>query len=210
MPVLVEILGQRLGHLLGERRHQHALALLRAVAAFRHEVVDLVLDRPDDADGIDEAGRAHHLLDEDAAGAAPSPTGPGVAETQIVWPRIRVPFLEFERPVVDAGGQAEAVLGEHRFARDSRRGYMPPSCGMVTWLSSTKTSASSGRYSKSVGGGSPGLPSGEIARIILDAGAAPGRRHHLDVEERALLQPLRLEQLALGVELLEAELAGRA
>jgi len=33
---------------------------------------------------------------------------------------------------------------------------MPPICGMVTWLSSMKTSALSGRYSKSVGGGSPG------------------------------------------------------
>ena len=74
---------------------------------------------------------------------------------------------------------------------------------MVTWLSSTKTSASSGRYSNKVGGGSPGLAAGEIARIVLDAGAASGRLHHLEVEMRALLQPLRLEQLAVGVELVE-------
>jgi hypothetical protein len=33
---------------------------------------------------------------------------------------------------------------------------MPPICGTVTWLSSTKTSALSGMYSNSVGGGSPG------------------------------------------------------
>ncbi len=31
------------------------------------------------------------------------------------------------------------------------------SCGTVTWLSSTKTRALSGMYSKSVGGGSPGF-----------------------------------------------------
>ena len=34
---------------------------------------------------------------------------------------------------------------------------MPPSWGTVTWDSSTISSAFSGRYSKSVGGGSPGL-----------------------------------------------------
>jgi hypothetical protein len=33
---------------------------------------------------------------------------------------------------------------------------MPPICGTVTWLSSTMRRAFSGRYSKKVGGGSPG------------------------------------------------------
>jgi excinuclease ABC subunit B len=41
---------------------------------------------------------------------------------------------------------------------------MPPICGMVTWLSSTKTSALSGMYSNSVGGGSPG----ERPQCLLD------------------------------------------
>uniref|UniRef100_UPI00356AC33D hypothetical protein n=1 Tax=Azospirillum argentinense TaxID=2970906 RepID=UPI00356AC33D len=42
--------------------------------------------------------------------------------------------------------------------------------------------------------------------IVLDAGAGASGRHHLDVEGGALLQPLRLQQLALGVELLQPEL----
>jgi hypothetical protein len=33
---------------------------------------------------------------------------------------------------------------------------MPPTCGTVTWLSSTISSASLGMYSNKVGGGSPG------------------------------------------------------
>ena len=74
---------------------------------------------------------------------------------------------------------------------------MPPICGTVTWLSSTKTSALSGRYSNRVGGGSPGLAAGEVARIVLDAGAGAGGLHHLEVEVGALLQPLRLQQPAL-------------
>ena len=44
---------------------------------------------------------------------------------------------------------------------------------------------------------------GEIARIVLDAGARAGRLHHLDVEQRALLQPLRFEQLAGRVQLFQ-------
>jgi len=34
---------------------------------------------------------------------------------------------------------------------------MPPICGTETWLSSTISKASGGKYSNKVGGGSPGL-----------------------------------------------------
>ncbi len=47
---------------------------------------------------------------------------------------------------------------------------------------------------------------GEIARIVLDAGAASGRLHHLEVVDGALLEPLRLQQAAGGVELVEPPL----
>jgi hypothetical protein len=51
-----------------------------------------------------------------------------------------------------------------------------------------------------------GLAARQIARIVLDAGAGAGGIDHLQVEDRALLQALRLQQLALGVQLVEAEL----
>jgi hypothetical protein len=60
-------------------------------------------------------------------------------------------------------------------------------------------------YSNSVGGGSPGLAAGEIARIVLDAGAGAGGFEHLDIVAGALLQPLRLEQAAGLFQLGEAE-----
>ena len=47
------------------------------------------------------------------------------------------------------------------------------------------------------------LAAGEVARIVLDAGAASGRLHHFEVVEGALLQPLRLQQPAGGLELVE-------
>ena len=37
---------------------------------------------------------------------------------------------------------------------------------------------------------------GQIARIVLDAGAGAGRLQHLEVEHGALLEPLRFEQAA--------------
>ena len=48
-----------------------------------------------------------------------------------------------------------------------------------------------------------GLAAGEIARIVLDAGADAGRFQHLQVEQRALLQPLRFQQAAGVVQLVE-------
>ena len=47
---------------------------------------------------------------------------------------------------------------------------------------------------------------GEVAGIVLDAGAGAGGLDHLDVEGGALLQPLRLEQLAVGDQPVEADL----
>ena len=49
-----------------------------------------------------------------------------------------------------------------------------------------------------------GLAAGEVARIVLDAGAGAGGLHHLEVEEGALLEALGLEQAAGAVELLQA------
>src|SRR6202040_1602184 len=45
----------------------------------------------------------------------------------------------------------------------------------------------------------------QIARIVLDAGAAARRLDHCDVEGGALLQALRLEELAGLVQLLETD-----
>ena len=42
---------------------------------------------------------------------------------------------------------------------------------------------------------------GEVARVVLDAVAVADLPHHLEVEHRPLVQPLRLEQLALRFEL---------
>ena len=51
-----------------------------------------------------------------------------------------------------------------------------------------------------------GPAAGEIARIVLDAGAGAGRLEHFEIEQSALLEPLRLEQAPLPVEVVQASL----
>ena len=48
-----------------------------------------------------------------------------------------------------------------------------------------------------------GQAAGQEAAVILDAGAGAGRGDHLEVEIGALLEPLRLQQPALGLQFLE-------
>ena len=152
---------------------------------------------------IDQAGGPDHLLGEDAAGA---PELPGAGRRRDI-DRLRahrVPFLEFQRPVVDAGGQPEAIFGERRLApevalihgaqlRNGDVGFVDEDDGFVGQI------FEQGR--RRLAGAAPREP----ARIILDAGAGAGRLDHFEIEHRALFQALRFEKLALAAELIEAQ-----
>jgi hypothetical protein len=72
-----------------------------------------------------------------------------------------------------------------------------PICGTVTWLSSMKTGVV-GEVFEQGRRRLAGLAAGEVARVVLDAGAGAGGLHHLEVEVGALLEALRLEQLAFA------------
>ncbi len=50
-----------------------------------------------------------------------------------------------------------------------------------------------------------GPAAGQVARIILDAGAGAGRLQHFEIEQRALFEPLRLQQPPLADELVEPD-----
>ncbi len=192
--LLVQVLRQVLGHALGERGDQYALAALAAVAAFGQQVVDLVLDRADDADRVDQAGRADHLLDEHAAGALELPGRRRGRDEDRLRPH-HVPLLELERAVVDAGRQAEAELGERALAlvvalvhaADLRHRDVALVDEQDRVLGDV---LEQGRRRLA------GCPAGQVARIVLDARAGAGGHDHLEVGHGALLDPLGLEQLA--------------
>ena len=79
-----------------------------------------------------------------------------------------------------------------------------PICGTVTWLSSVKMMRVVGDVFEHGRRRLAGFAAGEVAGIILDAGARAGGQHHLHVEFDALFEALGFEQFALGVELGEA------
>ena len=95
----------------------------------------------------------------------------------------RVPFLEAQRPVVHAGGQAEAVFGQRRLApvvaaihaadlRDGDMALVDEDERVVGQI------FEQGRRRLA------GPAAGEIARIVLDAGAGAGRLQHFEIEQR--------------------------
>ena len=51
-----------------------------------------------------------------------------------------------------------------------------------------------------MGGGSPGSSPRQVARVVLDAVAVARLAQHLEVEHRALVEPLRLEELPLRLQ----------
>ena len=154
-----------------------------------------MLDGADFHRRIDEAGRADHLLGEDAARALHLPGPWRRRDIDRLRPH-RVPFLEFERAVVDAGGQAEAIFGQRRLAAivaaihaaDLRHGD-------VAFVDEDERFV--GQIFEQGRRRLAGLAARQPARIVLDAGAGARRLDHLQIEQRALLQPLRFQQLAV-------------
>ena len=199
--LLVQVFGQVLGHALGQHGDQRAIAGERGLAQLADQVVDLRARRADVDRRVDQPGRADHLLDEHAARLGDLPLGRRRRHRHGLRPH-RVPFLEAQRPVVHAGGQAEAVFGERRLAAevaaihaaDLRNGDV----ALVAEHQRVVRHVFEQRRRRLAR-----LAAGEVARIVLDARAASRRLEHFEIEDRALLQPLRLEQAAGGVELVE-------
>ena len=107
-----------------------------------------------------------------------------------------LPLVEFERAVVEAAGQAEAVFGERELAVEVAPEHRADlRDGLVAFVDEDHRVF--GQVFEQGGRRLAGSAAGEIAAVVLDAGAGAGGHHHLDVELAALLEALGLEQLAL-------------
>ncbi len=197
----VQIFGQILRHPLGQGRHQRAIALGCGELRLMDQIVDLALDRAHFDRRIDQPGRADHLFGEDAARALHLPRSRRRRDIDGLRAH-RVPFVEAQRAIVDARRQAEAIFGQRdlppmitaRHAADLRHRLM------------TLVDEQQGVFGEIFEQGRrrlAGQAAGEEAAVILDAGAAAGGSDHLEIEMGALLQSLRLEQLALDLKLLQ-------
>src|SRR5690606_12978038 len=145
-----------------------------------------------------------HLLGEDAAGLLHLP-GAGSGRDANGGGAHRVPLLEAQRPVVHAGREPEAIFRERRLAAEVAAVHAADlRDGDVALVHEYQ------RIVRDVfeqrRGRLAGLAAGEIARIVLDAGAGAGRLQHFEVEAGALLQPLSLGQPAGALKFVQAEL----
>ena len=158
------------------------------------QVVDLARRRTHLDLGIDQPRRADDLLDH----LRPACSSSYGARRRRHVDRLRhraLELLEFQRPVVERGRQAEAVVHQLLLAgavaaihaadlRDRHVALVDDQQGIGGKIIEQRRRRLARR------------PPGEVARVVLDAGAISDLVHHLQVVERALLQALRLEQLA--------------
>ena len=112
--VLVQVFGEVFCHALGERGHQHALLGRDPQVDLREQILDLRTHRAYLDLRVDQPGGTHHLLDH----------LPGPAKLEWRWrgrdvDGLRLDPLELveaQRPVVQRGRQAEAVLDQRFLA----------------------------------------------------------------------------------------------
>ncbi len=203
---LLVVLRQVLRHPLGERRHQHALAVSGAVANLREQVVHLAAHRAYFDDRVEETGRPDDLLDDDAARLTQLVrAGRGRDEQPLADPLL--PLLEVQRPVVQRRRQAEPVRDQDFLARavavihaaDLRN-------GLVALVDDGQRVA--GQIVEERRRRIARCAAGQVARVVLDAVAVANLLDHLQIEHRPLVQAVRLEHLPFALEL--SAIPGRA
>ena len=117
----------------------------------------------------------------------------------MTWPSRSSNSSKLSGPVVEGGGHAEAVLHERRLA-------LPVAVVHAAHLGDALVALVDddervlGQVVEQRGRRLPGRAAREVARVVLDAVAVADLAQHLQVEHRALVEPLRLQQLALALE----------
>ena len=125
-----QVVREVLRHLLGQRRHEHALAHVRAAADLAEQVVDLVLRRAQLDLGVDDAGGPDQLLADDGRIAQLVRAGSRGDEDRLSDPLQEL--VEAQRPVVERRREPEAEVDERLLpgaitlvhASDLRHGLM--------------------------------------------------------------------------------------
>ena len=161
----------------------------------RQHVVDLRAHRADLDLRIDQAGRPHHLLD-DLRRRARSSYVPGVADTKIICGASRSHSSNRSGRLSSADGRRKPYSTSVSL-RERSPLYIAPSCGIGLVALVDDQQRIRRQIVEQARRRLARRAAGQIARVVLDAVAVADLAHHLEVEARALLQPLRLDQLVL-------------
>lgn len=201
MPSLQEVVGEVLGHLLGEGGDQDALVLLGAGADLVHQVVDLALGGLDDDLGVDQAGGADDLLD-DAVPARELVLAGRRRQIDGLADALRE-LLPLEGTVVQGRGEAEAVVDEGALAGGVALVHRADLGHGHVRLVDDEEEVVREVVDQGVRRGTGRAPV-EVHRVVLDARAGADLAEHLQVVRRAHPQALGLQELALLLELGQA------
>ena len=192
-----EVGGQVLGHFLGEGGHQHALVLLRPGVYLRHQVVDLAQHRTDLHSGVQQAGRPDDLFHDLVRLLLFKVAGGGGDEHRLR--KALLELLELQGAVIKGAGKAEAVVHQALLAgvvavvHGAHLGQRH--VALVHEEDKVLREEVQQRHGRAAHG-----PLGDDAGIVLDAGAVAQRPHHLHVVAGALVDALRLDELAVVLE----------
>ena len=196
-----KVIGQILGHFLGERGDEHTFALGCAGVDFSNEIVDLTINRTDNDLRIEQTGRADDLLDH------------LTRARQLVLSRCCgnihnlvqtvVELVKIERAVVIRARQAEAVFDQTFLAgavavihgahlRERHMALVHDKQKILREIVDERVRRTSRRTPR------------QHARIVLDARAETDLLQHFNVVAGALRDALCLDQLAVFLEVFYA------
>jgi hypothetical protein len=193
------VLGKVLRHPLGQGGDQHPLAPRRPLPDLVQEVVDLTRNRPHFHLGIGEPRGADDLLHHHSL-AALELIGSGSGGYVDRLADAAHELGEVQRAVVEGRGHAKTVLHQGLLARAVAVVHAPHlGNGLVRLVDHHHRVL--GQIVHQRGRRLPRLPAGEVARIVLDTVAVADFLQHLQIEQRALLEPLSLEELPFRNEL---------
>jgi hypothetical protein len=199
--VFRQVVGELLGHALGQRGDQHALVLLHAVADLFQHIVHLVLCRPHFHLGVDQAGGPHQLLHH-LAGVLLLVVGRRRGDEHRLA-HLGLELGELQRPVVERARQPEAVLHQHFLACAVAVEHAAQLADQhVAFVQEHQRVLGQVVHQRRRRVAGPGAR--QVARVVLDALAVAHLLQHLQVEAGALFQALRLHQLAALHQLIEA------
>ena len=197
-PVLEQVRGQVLGHLLGQGGDQNPLLHLGPALDLVHQVVDLVARLAHLDLGVDDPGRADDLL-HGASGLGLLEGSGGSGDHHQLLDALEE-LVELQRPVVDRRRQPEAVVDQRLLARAVTLVHAADLgnrlVGFVDEDDEVVGEVVDQRVRRA-----PRRAAVEDAGVVLDSRGESELLDHLDVVEGSLPQPVGLELLALQLQL---------
>ena len=196
---LPHVIRQVLRHALGQRGDHHLVARGGLLVYLGDKVIDLPCHRPHINLRIQQSGRTDDLLRPQRLMLFLIIAGRGGHEHHLV--QLGLPLREVQRPVIQRRGQTEAVVYQHPLSclvpvvhaahlRHRHVGLIDDQQKVLREIIHQRVRRGTGRKS------------GQMTRIVLDAGAEACLPHHLHVEIGAFRDALRLDQLIVRAEIL--------